>query len=97
MVNQKGGVSKRTSVHHIGSGLSYDGNKILILDVNPQDDLTKILGERKPYEQPLTLSNVMNDIVAGRNSLEHMELMHHDVAFDFFPANRSLPAVKSDW
>ena len=85
VANQKGGVGKSTSVYCIGAGLAQGGNKVLLLDVDPQGDLTKMLGERKPHELPLTLSNVMNDIVAG-----HPEIMHHDEGFDFIPANRTL-------
>ena len=73
VANQKGGDDKSTSVYCIGSGLAQDGNKVLLLDVDPQGDLTKMLGERKPHELPMTLSNVMNDIVAGQGSTEHPE------------------------
>ena len=66
----------------------------MLLDVDPQGDLTKMLGERKPHELPLTLSNVMNDIVAGQDGAEHSEIMHHDEGFDFIPANRTLSAVE---
>ena len=99
VANQKGGVGKSTSVYCIGAdcigaGLAQDGNKVLLLDVDPQGDLTKMLGERKPHELPLTLSNVMNDIVAGQDGAEHSEIMHHDEGFDFIPANRTLSAVE---
>ena len=94
VANQKGGVGKSTSVYCIGAGLAQDGNKVLLLDVDPQGDLTKMLGERKPHELPLTLSNVMNDIVAGQDSAEHPEITHHDEGFDFIPANRTLSAVE---
>ena len=93
VANQKGGVGKSTSVYCIGAGLAQNGNKVLLLDVDPQGDLTKMLGERKPHELPLTLSNVMNDIVAGQDSKEHPEIIHHDEGFDFIPANRTLSAV----
>ena len=94
VANQKGGVGKSTSVYCIGAGLAQDGNKVLLLDVDPQGDLTKMLGERKPPELPLTLSNVMNDIVAGQDGAEHPEIMHYDEGFDFIPANRTLSAVE---
>ena len=65
VANQKGGVGKSTSVYCIGAGLVTAGHKVLLVDVDPQGDLTKMLGQRKPHDMPLTLANVMNDIVAG--------------------------------
>ena len=94
VANQKGGVGKSTSVYCIGAGLAQDGNKVLLLDVDPQGDLTKMLGQRKPHELPLTLSDAMNDVVAGRDNTEHPEIKHHDEGFDFIPANRTLSAVE---
>ena len=94
VANQKGGVGKSTSVYCIGAGLAMNGKKVLLLDVDPQGDLTKMLGQRKPHEMPLTLANVMNDIVAGVESGGHPEILHHAEGFDFVPANRSLSAVE---
>ena len=84
----QGGVGKSTSVYCIGAGLAMNGKKVLLLDVDPQGDLTKMLGQRKPHEMPLTLANVMNDIVAGVESDGRLEIMHHAEGFDFVPANR---------
>ena len=37
----------------------------VIAVANQKGDLTKMLGLRKPNDLPLTLGNVMNNIVAG--------------------------------
>ena len=50
VANQKGGVGKSTSVYCIGAGLAMDGKRVLLVDVDPQGDLTKMLGQRKPHE-----------------------------------------------
>ena len=94
VANQKGGVGKSTSVYCIGAGLAEVGKTVLLLDVDPQGDLTKMLGQRKPHEMTLTLSNVMNDVVAGRSDAEHLEILHHEEGFDYIPANRTLSAVE---
>ena len=94
VANQKGGVGKSTTVYNLGAGLAMDGKRVLMLDVDPQGDLTKMLGQRKPHDLPLTLANAMNDVVSGTIPRDHPEIMHHSEGFDFVPGNRSLSAVE---
>ncbi len=65
-----------------------------MVDVDPQADLTKMLGLRKPNDLPLTLGNAMNEIAAGVSGEEHPEIMQHHEGFDFVPSNRNLSAVE---
>ena len=72
-----------------------EGMRVLMMDVDPQGDLTKMLGLRKPYELPQTLGNVMNDVIGGIPPDEHLEIRHHPEGFDFVQGNRSLTAVET--
>ena len=73
----------------MGAGLALDGKKVLLLDVDPQGDLTKMLGERKPHDLSLTLASAMNDVVSGATPRDHPEIMHHREGFDFVPGKRN--------
>ena len=42
--NQKGGVGKTTSTANIGAGLALAGQRVLLVDLDPQTNLTKGLG-----------------------------------------------------
>ena len=58
LTNQKGGVGKTSSALNLGAALSISGKKVLIIDNDPQGNLTAALGYT-PAEQSRTLSNLL--------------------------------------
>ena len=44
LANQKGGAAKTTTTLNLGIGLAHQGRKVLLVDVDPQGDLTTALG-----------------------------------------------------
>lgn len=67
-LNQKGGVGKTTSVVNVGAGLSILGNKVLIIDLDPQGHLTTFLGIGQD-EVDYTIYDVMRGRVHPRDAI----------------------------
>ena len=50
LANFKGGVGKTTSAINIGAGLSNKGKRVLLIDLDPQFNLTQSLGVQEPEQ-----------------------------------------------
>ncbi|MGW4807197.1 ParA family protein [Kitasatospora sp. NPDC004272] len=58
VLNQKGGVGKTTDTIHLGGALAEAGRRVLLVDLDPQGNLTTALGVAR-LEGPLTLTTAM--------------------------------------
>ena len=63
VTNQKGGTGKTTTCENLGVGLAMAGKKVLLVDTDPQASLTVALGNPRPDDLNISLSDLMGKII----------------------------------
>lgn len=94
VVNQKGGTGKTTTCENLGIGLAHEGKKILLVDTDPQGSLTIALGNPRPDELPVTLTDLMAKIMQDQPPLPTEGILSHEEGVDLVPANITLSGLE---
>ena len=98
VANQKGGVGKSTTVCNLGNALASAGNRVLLVDFDPQSNLTMSFG----IEDPDALAFSMHDILTlmlGRNDdgaplPDKSNYIANGEKLDIIPCNINLAATE---
>jgi len=92
--NQKGGVTKTSSTVNLGVGLALRGKKVLVIDADPQGDLTTSLGWTDNDSLPVTLATLMERIIQDEPIEPSEGILHNAEGVDLVPANMELSGME---
>ena len=94
VANQKGGTGKTATTLSLGMALAKSGQRVLLVDTDPQGDLTKSLGWKDPDALGTTIANHLNATIEGASLDPREGILPHEEGIDLMPANIELAGME---
>lgn len=96
VVNQKGGVGKTTTSVNLGAAMANEGQKVLLLDIDPQGNLTTHLGlgprEESEAADPSPPTHTIYEVLKGAKDIREV-ITNRSERLDVVPSSLFLSAA----
>ncbi len=96
IANQKGGVGKTTTAFSLGIALSNNNKKVLVVDADPQANLTTYMGFYDEDNIPVNLSTLIERFIDDEEIKPEQAILHHKEGIDLIPSNLNLAMTETN-
>ena len=90
IANQKGGVGKTTTACNLGHALTRLGNSVLMIDFDPQANLSMSVGIEYPDELPMSMPSLLSFVMEDAKLPDKMDYIHKANLMDIIPSSIEL-------